>query len=53
VIDRRCLIQRSGAIVAMLGSGMAFGPLRAFADTVTLPKAGDYTSLVTAFVILT
>jgi hypothetical protein len=37
VIDRRCLIQRSGAIVAMLGSGTAFGPLRAIADTVTLP----------------
>ena len=38
MMDRRQLITRSGAALAALGSGTAFGVLRAFAaDTVTLP----------------
>src|ERR1700742_1427490 len=38
MMDRRQLIMRSGAALAALGSGAAFGTLRALAaDTVTLP----------------
>jgi sulfite dehydrogenase (cytochrome) subunit A len=37
MIDRRALLKQSGAVVATLGTAAAFTPLRALADTVTLP----------------
>jgi sulfite dehydrogenase len=37
LIDRRALLKQSGAVVAALGTASIFDPLRAFADTVTLP----------------
>ena len=37
MIDRRALLKQSGAVVAALGTASIFDPLRAFADTVTLP----------------
>jgi sulfite dehydrogenase len=37
MINRRSLITGSGAVFATHGSGMTFGSLRAFAETVTLP----------------
>ena len=37
MIDRRSLIRNTGAVVAALGSEMIFEPLRALAETVTLP----------------
>jgi DMSO/TMAO reductase YedYZ molybdopterin-dependent catalytic subunit len=37
MIDRRKLITQSGATLAALGSGIALAPLRALADTITLP----------------
>ena len=46
-MDRRQLITRSGAAFAALGSGMAFGSLRALAeDMVTLPFANGERPLV-------
>ena len=37
MIDRRALLKQSSALVAALGTATVFDPLRAFADTVTLP----------------
>ena len=37
MIDRRALLKQSGALVGALGTVAVFDPLRAFADTVTLP----------------
>ena len=37
MIDRRALLKQSGAVMAALGTASVFDPLRAFADTVTLP----------------
>jgi sulfite dehydrogenase (cytochrome) subunit A len=37
LIDRRALLKQSSALVAALGTATVFDPLRAFADTVTLP----------------
>jgi sulfite dehydrogenase len=37
LIDRRALLKQSGALVGALGTVAVFDPLRAFADTVTLP----------------
>jgi sulfite dehydrogenase (cytochrome) subunit A len=37
LIDRRALLKQSGAFVAALGTAAVFDPLRALADTVTLP----------------
>jgi DMSO/TMAO reductase YedYZ molybdopterin-dependent catalytic subunit len=37
MIDRRALLKQSGAFMAALGTAAVFDPLRAFADTVTLP----------------
>jgi sulfite dehydrogenase (cytochrome) subunit A len=37
MIDRRALLKQSGAVMAALGTASIFDPLRAFADTVTLP----------------
>ncbi len=37
MIDRRALLKQSGAVMAALGTATVFDPLRAFADTVTLP----------------
>jgi sulfite dehydrogenase len=37
LIDRRALLKQSGALVAALGTAAVFDPLRALADTVTLP----------------
>jgi len=37
MIDRRALLKQSSAVMAALGTAAVFDPLRAFADTVTLP----------------
>ncbi len=37
MIDRRALFKQSGALLVALGTAAVFDPLRAFADTVTLP----------------
>src|SRR5882724_1590903 len=37
MIDRRALLRQSGAAAATLGMASAFAPLRALADSVTLP----------------
>jgi DMSO/TMAO reductase YedYZ molybdopterin-dependent catalytic subunit len=37
LIDRRALLKQSGALVAALGTATVFDPLRAVADTVSLP----------------
>jgi sulfite dehydrogenase len=37
MIDRRALLEQSGAVMAALGTASVFDPLRAFADTVKLP----------------
>jgi sulfite dehydrogenase (cytochrome) subunit A len=37
MIDRRALLRQSGAVMAAFGTAAVFDPLRAVADTVTLP----------------
>ena len=46
MIDRRALLKQSGALVAALGTAAVFDPLRAFADTVTLPFGNGERPLV-------
>ena len=46
MIDRRALLKQSSAVVAALGTATVFDPLRAFADTVTLPFGNGERPLV-------
>ena len=46
MIDRRVLFKQSGALMASLGAASVFGPLRALADTVTLPIGNGERPLV-------
>ena len=46
MIDRRVLLKQSGALMATFGAASAFGPLRALADTVTLPIGNGERPLV-------